>query len=292
MALVVESAAPDRRAEACRWLFASRPYAEHAARRFEQFFAIGELDPAGLLVALDHGNLVGVQFAYRIGGGQGAFWPPAANDTAIEDALVTAGLNWLCREPTRVIQSLVAPVEQARAAAFLRAGFRTVTSLAFLSRTCRADDTPARSWNLRFRRLNAFDDAFVQLLIQTYEGTQDVPELNGRRTEAEILGGFRELDPSHSWWLEYGGERVGLLILALRSDDPTVELSYVGLVPQARGRGLGGEAVDFAIAESALSARHSIQLNVDVRNEPALRIYHDRMFRTDEVRKLYLWFPG
>jgi ribosomal protein S18 acetylase RimI-like enzyme len=291
VALVVESAAPAQRAEALRRLFPG-PRADLIARRFEDLFRTGELDSGGLMVALENGAIVGVQFAYRIGGAQSALWPPAADDPAVQDVLVAAAMDWIRREPTKVVQSLIRPTERERAAALTRSGFRPITSLAFLSRECRPNDVRLVSARLRFVPFDAFDDTFVDLLMRTYEGTLDVSELNGTREPEEILAGYRAQGTFRGWWIFRSEERIGLLLLSERSDDPTVELSYVGLVPNARGLGLGREAIDFALAEAARSARHSIHLNVDVRNRPALRIYRERNFRTDEERELYLWLPG
>ncbi|MBL8866469.1 MAG: GNAT family N-acetyltransferase [Planctomycetia bacterium] len=288
MALVVASAGAKDRTAACRALFASGLHAELAARRFAGLFESGVLDPDGLIVATDAGAIRGAMLSYRIGGAQAAVWPPAADDSAIQDALVAGALAWIGREPTKVIQSLVRSVERPRAAALERAGFRAITSLAFLSRECRGADANHRPERLHLRPMAAYDDAFVTMLLRTYDGTLDVPELNGTRTPEEILAGYHANGPSVRWWLEWEGETVGLLLLGVPSDDPTVELSYVGLVPEARSRGLGREAIDIALAEAARLARQAVQLNVDVRNEPALRIYRDRFFRTDDLRELYL----
>ncbi len=292
MALVVASADVEDRTAACRALFAPGAHAELVARRFAGLFESGELDPGGLIVARDGGALRGAMLAYRIGGAQAAVWPPAADDADAQDALVAGALAWIGREPTKVIQSLVRDGERPRAEALERAGFRCVTSLAFLSRECRREDANFRPTRLRLRPMADFDDAFVAMLLRTYDGTLDVPELNGTRTPEEILAGYRTGGPTRRWWIDHDGVTVGLLLLAPKSDDPTLELSYVGLVPEARGRGLGREAIDSALAEAARSARRSVFLNVDVRNEPALGIYRERLFRTDDVRELYLRLPG
>jgi mycothiol synthase len=292
MAHVVASAGAEDRLEACRALFAPGVHAELAARRFAILFESGELDPDGLIVATEAGAIRGAMLAYRIGGAQAAVWPPATDDATTQDALVAAALAWIAREPTKVIQSLVRAAERPRAAALERAGFRAITSLAFLARECRREDANHRTKQVGLRPMAAYDDAFATMLLRTYDGTLDVPELNGTRTPEEILAGYRANGPSRRWWIEHAGETVGLLLLAQKEDDPTMELSYVGLVPEARGRGLGREAVDVALAEAARWERRVVQLNVDVRNEPALRIYRDRMFRTDDVRELYLRLPG
>lgn len=294
MTLAIQSATADELSDACRALFAHGEHAALAARRFLAMFAEGELDPRGLLVAKDGDAIRGTIFTYRLGGAQAALWLPVAPDDATRDALVAGALAWIHREPTKVIQTLIREPERSRTDALVRAGFRYITQLAFLSRTCSPEDAKFVPKRLHFRPVSQLDGEFADVLMQTFDGTLDVPELNGTRSTDEVLAGYRRVagdEPPLYWMIECERATVGVLMLTPHSDDPTIELTYVGLVPSARGRGLGREAVDFALARAANSARHSVQLNVDVRNEPALGIYRDRMFRTDDLRDVYLLLP-
>src|SRR5207245_274261 len=54
----------------------------------------------------------------------------------------------------------------------------------------------------------ANEAAFRDVLVQSYEGTLDCPELNGVRTIGEILAGYRAAGPfsPERWWLVRAGD--------------------------------------------------------------------------------------
>ncbi len=288
MPLLVTSASADDLPSACRALFAPSAFVDLAAARFQEMLARGELDAAGVIVVKDGAAVRGAIFAYRLGGGQAAVWLPSATDPETQDALMAGVLAWLHREPTAVIQALVRPAELPRTPPLVRAGFRHITRLAYLTRT--ASPVPPPLGTLRFHPVVAVTPAFAALLTRTYEGTLDVPELNGRRTGEDILTGYlAECDgqPPMWWQVDRDGTAVGLLLLS-RTDDPrTTELTYLGLVPEARGRGVGREVLQFALARTDLD----VVLNVDIRNDPALRLYRAADFHEYDCREVFLLFP-
>ena len=65
------------------------------------------------------------------------------------------------------------------------------------------------------------------------------------------------------------------------------------MVPPERGRGYGQDLLAFALAEATRSRAAALVLNVDARNEPALRLYHRHLFVETERREVFLAiFPG
>jgi mycothiol synthase len=133
---------------------------------------------------------------------------------------------------------------------------------------------------------------FAATLEQTYEGTLDCPELNGRRTIDEILTGHRgqgRFDPRF-WWLAYAGERpAGVILLDEMADAVTWELAYLGIVRHFRRHGFGR-----AMALHALNALRDhatrMTLVVDVRNQPARRLYESLGFREIDTSNVMLFF--
>ena len=77
------------------------------------------------------------------------------------------------------------------------------------------------------------------VLLATHEDTLDCPELNASRTPEEIVAAFRPtVLENRSWWSAYeSGQQVGVVLFEGGTDN-AVELSYLGLIPSARGRGL------------------------------------------------------
>jgi ribosomal protein S18 acetylase RimI-like enzyme len=71
------------------------------------------------------------------------------------------------------------------------------------------------------------------------------------------------------------------------------DISYLGLVPEARGRGLGKELVRKALFEARAADALQLTLAVDERNWPARDLYQRMGFETFDSREVYLtiWQP-
>jgi ribosomal-protein-alanine N-acetyltransferase len=61
----------------------------------------------------------------------------------------------------------------------------------------------------------------------------------------------------------------------------------MGVVPEARGRGLGRRIVDFALAQAARAGTERLVLAVDAANGPALGVYRGAGFVEWERRTVY-----
>lgn len=127
-------------------------------------------------------------------------------------------------------------------------------------------------------------NSFGQLVSDTYEDSMDCPAFTEFRTADDLLHSYRTSPHfcEQGWhWVDAGEKRAGVLILSKHnadSDTPVAELTYMGVVPEMRGRSLG-QAI---LAESIRWARHQgcgrLILAVDVVNDPARRLYEDRGF--------------
>jgi len=118
---------------------------------------------------------------------------------------------------------------------------------------------------------------FAQTILRTYESSLDCPALNGRRNVEDIIAGHKSagvFDPSLWHLITEGGEPRGVLILSPSPHNESVELVYLGLVPEARHRGLSDALMRLAMASVARLQRSDLSLAVDSRNIPALRLYY------------------
>lgn len=66
------------------------------------------------------------------------------------------------------------------------------------------------------------------------------------------------------------------------------ELVYLGVVPEARGRGIGRALLAQAIRDTAEMGLPQMGLAVDVANQPAVRLYEEAGFK--EIRRRQAWF--
>ena len=66
------------------------------------------------------------------------------------------------------------------------------------------------------------------------------------------------------------------------------DLSYVGVVPEARGRGVGRELVCKTLFEARAAEAAQLTLSVDIRNRPARNLYERFDFELYDEREVYL----
>lgn len=136
-------------------------------------------------------------------------------------------------------------------------------------------------------------DLWCQLVEETYIATLDVPILNGVRSVEQTLRGYavgHNMETSLPWWSVHAdGVPIGCLILTpLPHFD--CELTYLGLVPSARGHRYSPEIMDFVSRWMVEHHKARIVLAVDSKNAPALHLYES--FGFEPVAALDAWFMG
>ena len=140
-------------------------------------------------------------------------------------------------------------------------------------------------------------DLFLRALEQSYAGSLDCPEMQAMRTAEQSLAGHAaagEFRPD--WWdvlLDAAGKPLGVGLVAAAPGGGGVELVYLGVSADARGKGYGGLLLRRALATAAGAAGRTITLAVDARNAPALRLYDRHNFRQVDCRRVLLYrVPG
>ncbi len=121
--------------------------------------------------------------------------------------------------------------------------------------------TASPATRLSFEQTSTRSDAELARLVEgTYEQTLDCPALNGVQDCADALAGYRgasSFDPSLWFIVRHEQRDVGCLLLADFADSDQRLLVYMGLLPEARGKGLGIELVRHAQWLCAVWARSS-----------------------------------
>jgi ribosomal protein S18 acetylase RimI-like enzyme len=136
-------------------------------------------------------------------------------------------------------------------------------------------------------------DRLAELVERTYLGTEDCPALDGIRPTSDVLAGYRAQGRflAEHWYAieeERGaGDAVGVLILADHPAAGNWELVYMGVVPEARGRGLGNQIVHYARQTAARHGAQRLVLAVDAANAPALAMYRRTGFSEWDRRTVY-----
>jgi len=190
---------------------------------------------------------------------------------------------------SRLAQALLEPRERAERQMYEMAGFKYLASLSYLQRSTgaigRAESAQTIEWPAG-ATLHPYSenlhDAFGEALQKSYVETRDCPALCGMRRPDDVLEGHRAtgvFDPDLWTLLRLADEPVGLLLMNPSADGQSIELVYLGVAREARGRNLGQMLMRHGLRQAAARPERSISLAVDDQNTPALRLYFRSGFR-------------
>ena len=289
MSPTVSPARAEEFAAALQLIFQVRPAAD-ALRALDE----GTLNPSGLLVVRDEIGVAAATLAAMLPDGGAVVWPPRTRPGAVDVTDLLAGhvVIWLLEHGAKTAQALLAPEDTAAARPLLSHGFRHVTTLWYLRHYLDiAAAILGAPDNLDLSTYAATDPAlFRATLAQTYQGTQDFPELNGVRTPDEVLAGYQAdgFDPDR-WWIGFvDAQAVGVLLVNPTPDWGGWEVEYVGVIPEARRRGYASELVRLALIEAKAAGVPYVSLAVDARNQPARELYRRLGFEPFDRREVFL----
>jgi mycothiol synthase len=260
----------------------------------------GEIEPDGMLAAHMAGKLHGGLVCVPLRGASALVWPPQAvpgpGQAAVVDGLVRHALDWLSGRGARLAQALLTTEEAFLAEPLGRHGFAHVTTLLYLRRVLTEAPTKLQEGRLarlplQYQTYNQNPAHFQQTLVRTYEGTLDCPELNGVRDVADIIDGHQaqgNWDPERWWLAHQADEPVGVLLLTDMPDWQSWDVSYLGVVPEARARGVGRQLTAWAMQRACAAGIGQLTLAVDARNDPARRLYAGMGFDQFDHREVFL----
>ncbi|MEW4566856.1 GNAT family N-acetyltransferase [Tautonia sp. JC769] len=303
-ALGIGPCPPDERAEALAVLYhrlsaSTREYMIVELLRQE---SAGQLDLSGLWVAYRRRRIIGAMLSQTLAGRAVAIWPPVIGRSwrtaSLASSMVRAVLRFSESRGIRLAQALVDHDQPKQAGLDLtRGGLPHVTDLLYLGRPTLNElpvppETPMLEWQPYAPERH---EHFDRILDRSYEGSLDMPELAGIRCLDDVMRGHLARGPfdPERWRLgrlKGQSEPVAVLLL-LASSESTWEVSYLGLAPEVRGRGLGRRILAHAL-ERARPHADRLELAVDVRNLPADRLYQRCGFHAFERRRVHLAVLG
>jgi GNAT superfamily N-acetyltransferase len=298
--LPIEPARRDEWSAALQLALMHAPEAERPTRVLNALTLLdaGELDPHGILVARAPAGPAGVQVCVPLPGGSCLFWLPQVapffERTDLADRLVQAGIAWQRIRGAKLAQAFVPPHSLDLAEPLVRCGFQDVTQLMYLRHDlCDVPERPAMPGVRIEPYAPELAKVFAETLERTYAGSLDCPEVNGLRTMDEVLVGHRAQGrwrPEH-WRLAFrDGVPAGVLLLSDMADEAGWDLSYLGVVPEQRRRGLGRVLAQHAFELARTAGAEQLLVAVDVRNAPALELYLHLRFSATESRNVLLYF--
>ena len=275
------------------------PEAERAAqletlRKVESTRSVGFV----LLAAWRGNDLVGAMLAQELPGRSASLFLPQLSgkevDPLVGEALVTEMLQILAGDGIHLCQCLLAK-DQAAPPSLPATGLRHSATLLYM--TCEPRHFPAGPVAVPGFKLTPIQEggeaALARLIDETYIGTRDCPALNGLRDTRDVVEGYKhvgEFRPEH--WLileeESSSRPAGCLILAMHPPHATMELVYVGVIPDFRQRGLGAQLTRQAQWLASQDCAERLVLAVDAANEPAIALYSATGFWAWEERAIWV----
>jgi ribosomal protein S18 acetylase RimI-like enzyme len=243
----------------------------------------GEIPTDDLLVARIGSRAVGAVLAVRRPGGAAFLWPPAVLDIPEAREVSLRLLESLARRlddsGTDFTQCLLDPDDAPGGAALTEGGFPYSTQMLCLSRpvvdSARAlPPAPLALSTIEYDA--ATHPLFVRVIERTFSGSLDCPELARRRRGESALAAHRgggTFQPE-LWQIYRDGQgAAGVLLATDHPERRAREISYLGVVPEARGKGLGLAMLCEMIRRTADSGCQTLEVAVDAGNHFALEMY-------------------
>lgn len=188
-------------------------------------------------------------------------------------------------------QALLDHREASMLEAYEAGGFQRLTRLAYLRRPVPQPaefGTPAWPEDISVQPWQAGDDEeVVATLPRTYEGTLDCPELCPLRDPRDVLASHRatgDWTPDLWWVVRSHGVGQGVMLFNPSPEQGSIELTYFGISPVLRGRGIGQRLLQHGLAQLSERRERSVACAVDERNTPARRLYERLGFRAFDER--------
>ncbi len=191
-----------------------------------------------------------------------------------------------------LLQALPDPSETSHAQALAAAGFANICTLLYMRRSPRVNDRlepPARALPegvaivpVSSLARDQTDAMLVEAMQQSYVATLDCPELCGLRETRDILASHRATgvyDGSMWWLVTRHGAPAGCAFFSACPQQRMVELVYLGLSQELRGKGLGRHLLHRGIAAAGRAhASWPMACAVDMRNVGARGLYEAEGF--------------
>lgn len=242
-----------------------------------------DFDLDNLLIALRDGNPVGALLAVVRPGRMAFLWPPVlhpgeSGTLAAEELLRTAA-GRLDAAGVVVTQCLLEKDDAVGREVLNASGFPYSTDILLLSRPVDdLEDLPAaldESLTIRAYDLSSHDE-FKAVIERTYIDTLDCPGLSSCRSAEDALTSYRAASNFDGALWQLGcidGKGVGVLLEQEHRERLAREIVYLGIVPEARRKGLGRALLVRSLNAANAAGIESCEVAVDSENRYALNLY-------------------
>jgi mycothiol synthase len=178
----------------------------------------------------------------------------------------------------QLAQMLIDPTSRPVIDLYRQTGFEELAELLYLQKAVRKR-TEFPAIPAEFELLNyslQTHPKFAEIISRSYEQSLDCPALNGMRDMNDVILGHQatgEFDSDLWWVLMERGQPIAVLLMARLTHGSSLELVYLGVALESRGRGIGDMLMKLAFAKTAAEGKENLSLAVDSKNQPALGLY-------------------
>jgi len=221
---------------------------------------------------------------------------PSADDV---ERLVRWALDAQPDLKNHLFQCLLREQDLVNQQALRAVGFRDLAVLRYLECRIQPDQMAAPCGECNGAEWIAYradrHDQFAAVISATFQGSLDCPGLNGLRSIEEVIAGHQavgKFDPRRWLLLRIHGEAAGCILFGENPLRPMLELTYMGLTPQWRGRGVGRYLLRHGLALACRQGVESVTVAVDSANAAAIRLYESTGFRETARRLAMIHSPA
>jgi len=287
----VERALPAERTQALELIFAHLPPVDRQ-RYVLEYEKVSDVTHDGVWIARRGSKISAAALVQSQPGRTAVLHVPQGNVNAELGDLLTALSAQLCSAGVRLMQTLLSAEVGGETESLRQAGFSYAANLMYLVSTRQGFPTRCPAGELEYSSYVPQDKQRLAGIVErTYVGSLDCPQLEALRDVDDVLSGYQAVgrfDPSR--WLVacHAGVDVGCVLLAEHEGTGQWELTYLGVVPEARSQGFGLELVRHAQWLALQGGCERIVLAVDGNNRPALDVYAAAKFVAWDERRVYL----
>ncbi len=261
----------------------------------------GEISFTGLHAVTRGEKTLGAAWVQCLPGKIGLYWPPQILAPKLSEkeqlqalhAVNKACLAFMDKQQQEITQVLFSDSHDPMVPILEENRFKHMADLMYLYRDSQQNSPSQFKEELLFEPFAESELMRLERLLErTYIKTLDCPKMEGMRNVKSVVEGYRSIGlykPER--WLfakNQEGEDVGVCLL---TDHPAArqwELIYMGIVPEARGRGYGQMLTAHALKLAAVAHAQRVVLAVDMQNNPAGRIYQQLGFQAWDRRAVYM----
>ena len=194
----------------------------------------------------------------------------------------------------KFLQLMVSPEDSHKIAFAIRAGFNRSSNIHYMYREVNSRIGVVRiPPTVTWQDYSAANHAvFADVIERTWQESLDCPEMDDTRTIEETIESYKAAGKfTRSCWslLSVRDEPAGVCLLSPLLADNSIELTYMGIVPEYRGKGLGRIMINRALSLSAIDGYKLMTLAVDAHNHYAWQIYKASGFKDMFVKVAMLY---